>query len=371
LSCPKRTRAAVFARPNTPLEIREFPLAPPAAGELIVEVSCATICASDIHSWTGRRSTPTPTVLGHETIGRIIGMGATRDDEAPLDISGQPLSLGDRIVVPIFVACEHCWFCRKGIPQKCARLFKYGHEALTPSRGPTGGFAEHMHLLAGTRAVRVPAGVSDSIAAPAGCATATAAAAVRVAAVEPGEVVVISGAGMLGLTATALVRDRGASAIAIDPIAARRVRALEFGASAALDPIEARNDVREAVLAATEGRGADAVLELSGGTSAVTLALELVRIAGHVVLVGSVFPAAAVPVDSEQVVRRLLRIEGVHNYAPKDLEAAMSFVESSVGRLPLARLIGAEFPLDEIDDAFAHAMSAGPPRVAVRPQSIP
>ncbi len=69
-------KAVIFTGPNEPLEIREFELPRPAAGEVLVKVTCCTLCGSDLHSYQGRRSVPCPTVLGHEILGQVAVLPA-------------------------------------------------------------------------------------------------------------------------------------------------------------------------------------------------------------------------------------------------------------------------------------------------------
>jgi D-arabinose 1-dehydrogenase-like Zn-dependent alcohol dehydrogenase len=91
----------------------------------------------------------------------------------------------------------------------------------------------------------------------------------------------------------------------------------------------------------------------------------LLAIGGRLVLVGSVFPERRVEFAAEQIVRKLLRIEGVHNYTPLDLDTALRFLERTDA--PFGDFVGAEFPLDEVNAAFERALRGMDVRVAVRP----
>ena len=115
----------------------------------------------------------------------------------------------------MMVHCGTCFFCTHSLPNKCECLFKYGHEAITSARALSGGLATHCQLNRGTALVRVPDSLPDAVACPASCATATIAAALRHAGDLTDAVVLIHGAGMLGLTAAAWASVRGAKAVVL------------------------------------------------------------------------------------------------------------------------------------------------------------
>ncbi len=174
---------------------------------------------------------------------------------------------------------------------------------------------------------------------------------------------------MLGLTAAAMTRHHGAREVIVcDPDQQRLKRAGRFGATHAVavhpDSGDALTDV---VAEATDGHGVDVALELSGSTAAIEAGLQLLRIGGRYVWIGSVFPTGPVSVTPEHVVRRLLRVEGVHNYTPADLITAVDFLAETTAEFPFAELVSARFSLADADAAFQHAIASKAPRVAVVP----
>jgi alcohol dehydrogenase len=332
---------------------------------VLVRVACCTLCTSDLHTHAGRRAEPTPTVLGHEVVGRIEAFGP---DAPRHDFRQKPLAVGDRVSWSVTAGCGRCFFCADGLPQKCESLFKYGHERVSGERPFAGGLGDFVVLAPGTAMFRVPDALDDRLAAPANCATATASAALRLGGGESigGRTVLILGAGVLGLTACALARVAGASRVLVsDPDPARRERAADFGATHRLsaDP----NEQQAVVADATQGRGADVVVELAGVADSVRAGLRLVRTGGTLVLAGTVLPTSPVALDPEQVVRRLLTIRGTHNYTPRDLGAALDFLAGPGRGFPFATLIGESFRLEQVEQAFAHAHAHPGLRVAVIP----
>ena len=113
---------ALFHGAGQPFELCERKIVTPNRDEVLVRVSLATICGSDLHTFTGRRAAPVPCVLGHEAVGRIAYPTKVRD------AYGEPLHEGDRVTWSLMAACGACRYCNeRDLPQKCERLFKYGH----------------------------------------------------------------------------------------------------------------------------------------------------------------------------------------------------------------------------------------------------
>jgi putative phosphonate catabolism associated alcohol dehydrogenase len=356
----RTTTAVVFKGAGIPLEVREFPLPEPEGAEILVEVLACTLCGSDLHSLQGRRVVPMPTVLGHETLGRIAEFGPA----APrLDAAGRPLKAGDRVTWAIVASCGECFYCRRQLPQKCERQTKYGHESLSPRRELTGGLAAHCLLAPGSALFRVPEGLSDAAACPANCAGATVAAALEAAGSLDGMRVLVMGSGMLGVTSTAWARAMGAEqVIACDIDPARLALASTFGATHRASPAEVVGIVHDC----TDGYGVDVAIELTGSPEAVESVIPLTRMGGSVILVGSVFPSRPVPISAEQLVRRCLTLRGIHNYAPRHLNSALEFLVSHLS-LPFENLVTDWKPLMAIERVLAEPLPPDKLRIGIRP----
>jgi putative phosphonate catabolism associated alcohol dehydrogenase len=354
------SRAALFHKTGDEFDLTSFPLPTPGHGEVLVKVNCSTICGSDIHTWAGRRIEPTPCVLGHEIVGTIIAIG----EAVPPDLRGDPLAIGDRVTWTLAASCGTCFFCHHDLPQKCTHLLKYGHTAVQPGRELLGGFADYCLLTAGTGIAKVPASLPDELAAPANCAVATVAACCRLAGPLDGAVVAVIGCGVLGLFACAMARTLGASeVIACDPTATRETIARGFGATQFVAP----SDLADAARALSQGRGADVAIELSGSPAGVSAALDILRTGGTAIIAGTTIPCDSIVIDPNKLVRRMITIRGVHNYAPRDLVSALDFLETHSPSLPVKMLYGGRFPLADIDNAFAMAATMPGTRVAVVP----
>ncbi len=338
-------------------------------GEVLIGVTCCTICGSDLHTYSGRRSAPSNCVLGHEIIGTVEAWGG---DENPVDFEGNLLSVGQRVTWVMAVGCGDCFFCRNNLSQKCETLFKYGHQA--PSgEVPTGGLSQFCVLVPGTPIFKVPDSLSDEVACPANCATATVSAALRlISETHPldGCSVLILGAGMLGLTAAAQLCDAGASQILISDFDTNRLElARSFGANHCIDSGNAEA-MASTIDSATQGRGVDIALDFAGAIAAIETALKSVRVGGNVLLAGSVLPMKKLGLSPEKIVRQMLTIRGLHNYGVSDLDRALKFLERTHTRFPFHELVSMSFPLDQTTDGFQAANNQRPIRVAIRNHTI-
>ena len=357
--------AAVFTAAGEPLRLQCFPRPTLATGETLVRITCCTLCGSDLHTYLGNRHGPAPSVLGHEAVGVIVDLGP---GEPACDGYGDALTIGDRVSWAVAASCGQCFFCRHELPQKCLELFKYGHESCAGNHPLSGGMAEYCHLSRGTAIFRVPSDIPDLVASSANCATATVAAAVRAAGSCQDKTVLVQGAGLLGLTAAAMARVGGAKRIIVADIDPHRLsNALRFGAHAVFNVSDEHEGLKDAIERDTDGRGADVIFEMSGSVEAIALGLRRLRTGGCYVFVGAVKPIGEVPLDPEQVVRRMWTLRGVHNYAPIDLAVALDFLAAHWNRFPFAEMVGGEFSLSQADEAFRQMRATGAVRVAIRP----
>ncbi|GAA4380441.1 alcohol dehydrogenase catalytic domain-containing protein [Agromyces bauzanensis] len=365
--------AMVWNEPGRPHDALAAPGVRLAPGEALVEVELATICGSDVRVARGEEPAPVPLVLGHEAVGRVVAIG-----EGARRVDGVPLELGDRVVWSTTVSCGECDRCRRGVPQACRTLGRYGHERVHRGWELSGGFATHVQLRRGTGIVRAPEDIPSRVLAPSSCTAATAFAALDAASARvglDGALVLVTGAGLVGLTVAAMAVEAGAEVIVSEPDASRREFARRFGA-VPVDP-GARStspDGLGTALAAFERRGFGEVhvaVEASGAASAVRTAVNALGAGGVAVLIGTVPAGSEVCLDAESLVRRLVTVQSVRDATGEQLRQAVAFLERSWRSFPFDELVGSTHPLADLDQAIAEAAEGSHVRVGVAPGRRP
>ena len=230
--------------------------------DVIVEVSAAGLCGSDLHPYEGREHVRFGVVQGHEIVGHVLSAGSAVSTVRP----------GDRVLSAFTTSCGHCDPCRRGLSARCVDGWLFGYGEPDPTgRVLDGGQAERVRVpLADGTLVKVPETVTDLEAVLLTDNLPTAAYAVRRAEVGDGAAVAIVGLGSVGLlTVTATLAAGAASVLGIDPVAERRELASAMGATAAAPDDAARR----------QGQF-DAVIEAAGTQAAQRLAFSLVRPGG-------------------------------------------------------------------------------------------
>ncbi len=243
-------------------------------GDAIVRISACAICGSDLHVYHEReKGIEHGTAMGHEFTGEIVEIGKDVRTFRP----------GDKVMSPFTTSCGRCFYCKIGLTCRCLNGQLFGW--IEHGKGLHGGQAEYVRVpLADSTLMKVPEGVSHEEAILLGDVLSTGFFCARQAEVKPNGVYAVVGCGPVGLMAVVAAREFGAENLfAIDVVPERLAKAREFGAI----PIDAsKQQPAEIIHEATEGRGADGMMEAVGSHSAVRLAFELVRPGGVVSSVG-------------------------------------------------------------------------------------
>lgn len=358
------TLAAVCASLDKPLDVVDLHLEAPRAGEVMVAMAAAGICASDLSVRNGALPSPLPIVLGHEGAGVIEALGA----------GVEHLRVGDRVAVCAMPQCGTCYRCARGQTGLCERgdgVLLSGAQLDGTLRFSTAdGVGVAQFVAAGTFAERVvvpaisvvafPDDIPFAPAALLGCAVLTGVgAAWHSASIREGDSVVVIGCGSVGLTAIQGARMRGAGRIiAVDLVEPKLHVARALGAT---DVIAARGtDLVTAVRDLTGGRGADVTIEAVGAQATVDAAIRMTDKGGEVVLVGAGGPETRIDIpqfrglvgSAKTLKGCLFGAADLHRDIPRFVEQYRS------GDLLLDVLVSASYGLNEINEGFA-AVAAG------------
>ncbi len=230
-------RIAVLKHTRGPWDFERYQVPDPEPGALIVKITYANVCGSDLHWWRGENTNidPRGRVMGHEMTGRIAALGAG----VTTDSTGKPLAEGDRIIYNYFFPCGRCVACLRDQPEACPKKMRPGFKGRFGEPGVhpffIAGFAEYYYLPPGHICVKVPDDLSDAVVAPINCALAQVIQGLVSGGFRQGDSLVVQGAGGLGLNMIAAARDMGAAEIiAVDGLPGRLKLAMEFGADARL-----------------------------------------------------------------------------------------------------------------------------------------
>lgn len=347
-------KAAVLTAYEQPLEIREFPaLTDPGPGEVLVRIEMAGICGTDVHLWLGQLPVPLPLVLGHETVGRVEALGAGLTH----DWRGNPLQAGDRVTWASSIVCGECYYCRvKRQPTRCLSRKAYGI-SYSSNDYPhlRGGYAEQIHLRAGTAIFKLPDSLPTDAVVGAGCALATAIHGLERCPVAWGDTVAVQGTGPVGLAAIAVAKQAGSTKIlAIGGPPHRLELARAFGADGTIDIDEIRDPAERRKLAVeyTGGYGADAVIECVGYPNAVTEGIELPRDGGRFLILGQYADAGSIAFNPHTITRKQLLVQGSWGFEPRHVDRALRMLEIPHWQRLFAGEITARFRLEEANQAL-------------------
>lgn len=306
------------------------------ATDVIVRVTHAGICGSDLHPYFGREvGLDVGTVMGHELVGEIVEVGSEVRD----------FRVGARVVAPFTTSCGSCFHCSSGLTARCEHGQLFGW--VEDGRGLQGVQAEYARVpLADGTLVRVPESLDNAVALLAGDILSTSTYGAELAGVGPGDLVVVVGCGPVGLLAIRAAFERGArEVVAVDRVPTRLATAELFGATPANfetgDPLETVHE-------RSQGRGADAAIEAVGSPEATRLAADLLRLGGSLAALG-VHSEAHLALSPGEIYDRNLTYSGgrcpVRHYLPASLLLAQrdaELIETLIShRLPLSQGVAA------------------------------
>ncbi len=337
-------RAAVFPAPEA-CEIVARDVPTPAEGQVLVRVEACGVCGTDAHIYRGAFPARFPLVAGHEFAGVVEQTGPAVSHLHP----------GDHVAIDPNICCGTCRPCRRGLTHLCRSLSAIG---VTQD----GGFATHC-LVPAQQAHNLPLPLPFPVAAmaePVACCLHG----IDLAAIRAGDVVALIGAGAIGLILLQLVLLQGpAAAIVSELTPEKRAAAERLGATRTVAPLT--EDLRSILEDATEGSGADVLIECVGSPETAQQAVDLAGEGGRVLLFGVAPQEAAISVSPYQIYRREIAITGSFTN-PFTHSRAVALLAS--GRLQVDDLISHRLPLDEVPRGIELLESRRATKVIIEPQ---
>ena len=346
-------RALVILEPNR-FEIREVPVPVPGPNEVLARVRAVSICGTDAHlirgDYPGFWPPSFPFIPGHEWAGEIAALGPGAD------LYGW--RVGDRVAGTSHDACGVCQKCVEGRYNLCEN---YGREGLHRQYGHNTPGADAEYVVQGVKTIfPLPGSLTfedGAVVDPASIALHVA----NRANITPGDTVVITGAGAIGLLGGDAARIRGAGRVIVVGRGQRLAKAQAMGFETVDHTV---GDPVAAVRAMTGGLGADVALECAGVPETVEWALEMLRRGGRCAAVG--IPTVGVEIAMQKLVLDELELVGSRASAG-EMRRVMPHVED--GRMRVRELLTHRFPLADYGEALAtfRDRSSGAIKIVVTP----
>lgn len=339
-------KAQVFRGVNQ-LSYEEIPTPELQPDEVLVQVKVVGLCQSDIKKIRYPLYDP-PRIFGHETAGVIAKVGAEVDGA---------WQVGQRVVVLHHIPCMHCDYCLNDNFSMCE---VYKTVTTTAGFAPSGGgFAEYVkvpgHIVRHGGLIEIPDNITfeqASFVEPTNCCLK----AVKKAQIQPGQTVLITGAGPIGLMFIMLVNYFGGRAIATDLLSSRIEKALEVGAEAAFDARDPNLPAH--IQALTKGMGVDVSLLAVPSEKAFFQALDCTRKGGKILFFAEFPDEVEIPLNPNVLYRREIDLMGSYSssYRVQSLAAEIVFNK----RIDVDALVSDRYPLQDLSAAVERAVAPTP-----------
>jgi L-iditol 2-dehydrogenase len=336
------------------IRVEEVPIPQIGPDEILLSVSAASICGTDLRIWHGgHRKYPSGTlrIPGHEVTGEIASVGA--------NIQG--FKVGQRVFVAPNMGCGHCRECITGNNNRCANYAALGVTM-------DGAFAEYMRVPAAAVLQGNVMPLADGLDAGAASLIEPLACVLRgqkALSIKPGDVVLVMGAGPIGIMHMLVARLSGAGKVLVSELGEERaLQAKRLGADRVIQP--EKEDIRAVIEAESEGQGADVVIVAAPSHQGQESALSLAAIGGRINFFGGLpKDRPTINFDSNLVHYKELLVTATTACSTSDCRQAAAIINS--GRIDLTPLISARFALKDALLAFQTAEDRHSLKVVVEP----
>ncbi len=307
-------------------ELRHQPVYEVGPEEVLIQIAYCGICPWDVRVYAGKKSVPLPRIMGHEASGRIVRVGE----------AVRHLEIGQRVMADFIVKCGVCTNCRQGRSNRC----------LYP-RFPNGAYADfavlpyrNIHPIQRETTNFKAAAFTE----PLSCVLRGQ----KMLKPVPGEIQLVIGAGPIGLMHLQIAKLFGAHVIIADLIQGRLELARQLGAYAVCD--NSKENLKDTVMHATSGRGADMAVVTVGLSPVVTQAAQCLGEGGRLNIFAGIYPETPLEIDPNLIHYKELAITGSADSTPEDMHAALGYIEA--GHVEVERLISHHLHLEKLAEGF-------------------
>jgi len=346
------------------VELTRFPYPHVADDAILLKVLYCGVCGTDLHGIGGKRGVKFPIIPGHELVAEVAAIGPRALERTKVFGGDGVLNVGDMVTINPRIVCGKCYYCRT-LPQRpemCIGARTY-NSSIRSNEPPFlfGGWAEHMYILPNSEIVKLPDGIdleTASLIEPLACSVGLLDRYrqrhdwIVGDGFDVDRNVVVFGAGAIGLLAAACFSLVGAKrVICIDVVPCKLGLARKFGAEITLNARDTSAEDRiEAVKQASEGIGADIVVEACGVPETLGEALRMLRRGGQLFEMGHLLKAGPAQVDPNLICRNELEIIGNYAY-PSSSCLAYAATILMEAKLPYRELIEL-YPLGNYEEVL-------------------
>jgi len=318
------------------LEIEDVKIPDPSENEILIKVKACAICGTDIKVFHhGHKHIVFPRITGHEVSGIVEKVGKNVKEYKE----------GDRVAVAPAIPCGRCYYCRKGQQTMCEHLKAIGYHY-------DGGFAEYMLVPENAVLNGCVNKIPDTLSFELACLAEPLACVINgqiLSRIEVGDIILILGAGPIGILHSLLAKVNGAGKVILADISEERIKEAEFTGCYLINMN--KTDIYEEVKKITDGHMADRVIVAVGSKQAQEISLKLVAKRGSINFFGGLPKEAPyIQFDSNLLHYGEFFVVGTHGSTPLQNKIAIELL--STGRINIEKLITHKLPLEKIKDGF-------------------
>ena len=349
-------KAAIFTGAGQPMEIREFPITATPAGYGRSDLIASGVCGTDLHFYRGTLAVGTPSIIGHEFVGKLT-------DCDPAEAEQYGLTVGDNVIADIAVPCGECLLCKTGDDANCVNMGVTNGGSIEEAPYLWGGYTE-VNYTPLSNLVKIPEGLDPTAAAVFACPGPTAMHAFRLGA-QAGlnwaqiKVAVVQGAGPVGSYAAMYMKAMGVPTvyvIAKNVSPEREALLRKLGVDEVYD-LATDAHITEKLQAENGGLGVDLCYEASGAPNAFPQGMNILRNRGIYLVPGQYSNSGGIEIQPQLITFKAVRIIGSSQYSMIDVKDYLAFLEKNPALVPVIRDLAACYPVSEANKAFEDALA--------------
>ena len=351
-----QAKAAIFTGAGQPMEIREFPVTATPAGYGRSDLIASGVCGTDLHFYRGTLAVGTPSIIGHEFVGKLT-------DCDPAEAEQYGLTIGDNVIADIAVPCGECLLCKTGDDANCVNMGVTNGGSIEEAPYLWGGYTE-VNYTPLSNLVKIPEGLDPTAVAVFACPGPTAMHAFRLG-TQAGldwaqiRVAVVQGAGPVGSYAAMYMKAMGVPTvyvIAKNVSAEREALLRKLGVDEVYD-LATDAHITEKLQAENDGLGVDLCYEASGAPNAFPQGMNILRNRGIYLVPGQYSNAGGIEIQPQLITFKAVRIIGSSQYSMIDVKDYLAFLEQNPALVPVIRDLAACYPVSEANKAFEDALA--------------